>query len=268
MQEINVRHNHSRDLLFCVIIFVVPTTCSTLTLTFLLTLLRHYEISYDSIPLDNILYWITNTFTFNITFTYFVTLFAINSRLYLIMSVLRDERLMENISILHARTKLILKLYTNCYDLVCVANKCFTFHSMLLLLEFTTFCVSITFMIFTTFSSHLDLGVSFKDIIFLTTAVAFFVNLNIHACIVFYNSCTIKENGRKILSSICVVAEKTKNEKLLKYSQLSSLHMVRDQLIVTCGMFEFDWRQKFLMLSSIFSYLLILIQFDMSDSFN
>ena len=263
MSSVNINRDHSRDFAISLTVFIVPYTFSLSTLVFLLTLLRQFNISYDSVPLDKYFYWLSNIVSLNLTFTYFLTQFAINSRLGSIRKYLKDADDEE----VRKYLRIFAKIHMKFTDVVSLSNQCFTFHSMVLFLEFTTFSVSMTFLCFTTFQVYMETyEISFKEIIFILTCVAFLINLVINASITFHYSNLFLKNSVEILEKLLKISTKRKDKVCARYAHIFSTYASEEQLLVSCGLFLFDWKQLFLMFSSIYSYLLILIQFDMSLS--
>lgn len=241
--------------------FILPYTLSLSTLVYLISLLRQYNISYDSVPVDRFFFWISTIISLNLTFTYFLTMMAINCRLVSIREYLKKQKSAQVIKNL----KVFAKLYMKFRDAVELTNHCFTFNSMILFLEFTTFSVSMTFLCFTTFQIYLKtFEISFKELLFLLTGIVFLINLVINSSFTFYHSHLFGKNSMEILQKLLTFSATGRDKRCIRYAHIFSLYAVEHPLLQTCGLFLFDWKQLFLMFSSIYSYLLILIQFDMS----
>lgn len=261
--NINIHRKHTCDFIISLLSFIIPYSCSLSILVFLLSLLHHYNISYDSVPLDRYFYWVSIIISLNLTFTYFLTMLAISSRLASVVEYL-DSKSAEEV---RNHLNLLAKVYMKFSDVVSLSNEIFTFNSMILFLEFTTFSVSMTFLCFTTFQNYMiTKEISFKEIIFILTCIAFLLNLVINACFTFHHSHLFVENSTKILTKLHKISTSSSKDesKTNRYTQIFSLYAAEEPLLQTCGLFLFDWKQLFLMFSSIYSYLLILIQFDMS----
>lgn len=55
---------------------------------------------------------------------------------------------------------------------------------------------------------------------------------------------------------------KSDDRKVQKYCNLAILQFESSRKFISCGLFELNWKHIFLMMTSFFSYLVMMIQFD------
>lgn len=189
-------------------------------------------------------------------------LLALTSRIKLIRKILNQSSEDDNEKIV--KMKMILILHDKFCDILVNVNKSFSFLFLLMILEFNFHCITISF----SFYNIIFNDPSFRDVIFLAAiSVLILPRIVFVACILILSG-LIKNEKCKIFSAIqCSKIDSQKNMKILKLLELSSLQLDHRTLNVSCGFFTVDWKYLFGIISSIFSTLVILVQFDTSEMY-
>lgn len=241
--------------------FVIPFTSTISMLLIALSVLRFYNISYDSVPVDNLFFWISFAYTFSVTLISFIMLSAVNCRIRGISLMLKDEKDEEKMM---EKMKIITKIYVKFFDILNFTNQIFSLNFLMIFSEFKLFAVAGSFLLFKTLSST----ITFKDIVFNVCITSYIVILICNVTIIVYFSTMIEQNGFKMLSQLMDRAVQCNDKKIFRYSFNASLHIKRDSLFLTCGLFKLEWKQIFNSFVVVFNFLLIFIQFDSNNTFN
>lgn len=160
--------------------------------------------------------------------------------------------------------RIILIVQDKFCETIELVNKCFSIGFFMTLLEFILQCNLIVFSlcnIIVNISSPTDEMFVFEGCLHIMSHCCFVIGI-----LVFTSS--IKREGRKTAMLVHDLKLKKENfQKSLKFCQFASLQLNHRTCEISCGLFTIDWKFSFVMISSIFSYALILKQFDMSDTY-
>lgn len=212
------------------------------------------NIDLGSIPIYN--YFFITSYIFNINFanTFVIILMSVNLRIKSVFQLIDESSYSVSIS----KCRSIMKIYSNLLDIIKLSNKYFSLTAMVIFTEYTLHCV----MMLLTFYDICMRGFPLENIIYFITGAYNQFATGSSIILLITTSEILKNNGQKVFLKIREqkILSKDKNvEKFLKILSLQSNH----ELITSCGLFKFDWKIIFNMLTASFSFFLVAVQFDM-----
>lgn len=211
---------------------------------------------------------------FNVGFTSdpFILLSNISRRNFLVlkMSILTAARirlhlinnvLLENQSNSMDILKTFFVLHNKFGDAVNLINKCLSFNLLMNLFEFGLHLVMLSFNIY-----KFDMNYStIKGRILFLMSFTFFICEGVYIMLIHINSNFLKEGATR---SIILLNKKISTldnfSEILRFSQIASLQIDHQTPAITFGLFVFDWKLFFAIISCSFCYVIILVQFDVA----
>lgn len=186
----------------------------------------------------------------------------ISSLSYASLNIILLIALKNRISLINENVKNIkttLILHDKFCDTISLVNKCFSFNFSITLLEFNFHCILFTFSACNMLLNKPDVGDKtffFAGLVFIGYALILIV------CILVYSS-LIKSGGKQTL----IIVHALENVSVHSLTQIASLQLSHRQPEISCGLYTIDWKFLFAILSCVFSYTIILIQFDVADTY-
>lgn len=249
----NFSCNHNREKLISILIFighqimVIPTIY--------LNINSYMEDGNNSgIDVQRILFLLVHLFSLNFSWLSIYLLAALSNRLNAINSRMNDQGFYYS--------KIITILYDKSCETTDLINKCFSYGFLMIFLQFMLQCVFISFGL-----CHIILNNSTPmDRKFIVDGCLYIIpHFTLALFIIFYSN-FIKHEGNRTLIIIHTLGLKN-NQKDLKFCQLASLQLEHRAPEISCGLFKIDMTYFFVFIASIFSYTLILIQFEVNDTY-
>lgn len=212
-------------------------------------------------PFEGVFYLLSNITYLITTICYMLVLLAIYVRLRVVNDYMKDYiakdqttieddcKAMMIVTILHAKI-------TETTNLI---NICFSFNIITYLFQLVFFSIFISFGFYhylisenSEFSQLLLNIVTLQWIVFYLLAILW--------VLVFSSKIKCQGNSTAILIHKMLI--KKNSPKILKIVQLSALQFYHQSPEISCGLFKIDWSLMLTMIAAVFSYLIILIQFD------
>lgn len=188
--------------------------------------------------------------------TFMIVLLALNSR------ISNVRKAIKNLTKTTTRElKIVMKMYSNIYDIVVLCNNFFSYTILVGLAEFFLHCIIVAFSAYEAFFTRSDLPH------FLTLFSGFTYMLsNFMMYVLVIKTSTILKHGGHMLWNQINRTKTLKDKKLKKFCEISILQMRMLELAPGCEIFELNWNVLFIIMTGVVSYLTIMVQFDLSVS--
>lgn len=161
------------------------------------------------------------------------------------------------------KLKSILKIHNKFCDALRLLNKCLSVNLMINILKSVFHFILVMF----DFYQYLVYDISSANRMLFITSLISFVPEGIFIAITIASSSFLKAEATKSLSIIHSKASKCeRNSETLKFLQLAAMQFEHQSPEISCGCFTLDWNLLFTILAGCFSSIIILIQFDISES--
>lgn len=216
-------------------------------------------------PFQGVLYLLSNTTYMITTICYMLVLLAVYVRLkvvndYMLKHIAKDQTTIED----DCRALKIVKiLHCKITETTNLINICFSLNIITYLFQLVFFTIFVSFGFYHYITSE-DSEFSQFLMNFITLQWILFYLLAILWVIVLSNK--IKHQGKSTALLFHKMLMKRRNPEMLKIVQLSALQFYHQSPEISCGMFKIDWPLMLTMIGAVFSYLIILIQFDSSSN--
>lgn len=220
-------------------------------------------ISLNNIPspFEGVFYLLSNISYLITTICYMLVLLAVYVRLrlvndYMMKHIAKDQTTVEDDC---KAMKIVKILHGKITETTNLINICFSFNIITYLFQLVFFTIFISFGFYhyimsesSEFSQLLMNVITLQWIIFYLLAILWVLVL----------SSKIKHQGHLTAFFFHKMLMEKNNPKILKIVQLSALQFYHQSPEISCGMFKIDWPLMLTMIGAVFSYLIILIQFD------
>jgi hypothetical protein len=210
------------------------------------------DINLDVLPLENYFFMASDNFNLIFGMVHILVLITINSRIKDVYQLIDQKKFN------FYKQKEIMKIYSHLQDILKATNNYFSFNSMTLFGGYIFFFVSIIFALY----DFCVRNFPFENFMF------FFGGLLQQfetATIIFYvliHSDILRCSGRKISEKIDSKISSQESVKIKKISQIFNLQNSYE-ICVSSGLFEFNTKMIFSLISTGFAYIVVAIQFDM-----
>ena len=194
----------------------------------------------------------------NVTLLSISAIMAAKARFKLINCALEDRS-----SLNFDELKCLIVLQDKLCDSILLVSKSFSVIYIMQIFRFTVFSVFIMFDFFliTTKNSN------FSHKIFLIAGLLFIIPAGITTISAIVQSALLKREGGKFLTLLHGKKISKGDKKTLNLIQLGSLQMAHQFSEISCGLFTIDWKFLFVLISTCFSYMIILCQFDVAETY-
>lgn len=258
--HLKIHRNHSNDHLKSIKVFVPLTLYVIIHAIFANAIVDYFQVKFTSMPLED--YWFLVVY-FRALCCH-VVWFSIIQSLYWRIKTIPKILEIPNLS-LKLKFKIIGKFYSKCEKIISSMNKFFALSFSILLLDCFALTLSSTFFGYDILMHELK-----KNELLLFTGSTNYSFISGLVCFLIMNSSTkFMAEKKSLLIKVNTLKFKNRNKKdkrLDKNSQLLIDQLNVAQIKLSCGLFVFNIPHIFVMISSIFSYLVVTIQFDFLSS--
>lgn len=216
-------------------------------------------------PFQGVIYLFSNITYLTTTICYMLVILAIYVRLkvvndYIKEYISKDQTTVEEdckaitiVTILHSKI-------TETTNLI---NICFSFNTVTYLFQLVFFTIFFSFGFYHyIISQNSELTQLLLNVVTLQWILFYLIGI----MWVIVLSCRIKSQGNLTAVLFHKMLIKKNNPKILKIVQLSALQFHHHSPEISCGMFKMDWSLMLTMIGAVFSYIIILIQFDSTQN--
>jgi hypothetical protein len=210
------------------------------------------EIKFSAKPLDNVFFLIAYAIPISNNVFFFITIINVYWRFNDILEVTRHELKIYEM-------KLVYKIYNRLNEIVPKINQYYLLNTILALLDLLVITINVAFLVYDTFIHELPL-----ENFILAGGACFYIFLSGTICflIIEYSS-FISSVNCKIKMNLNKIALRRSEVKFYKMCHVGFLQIENTQNKISCGLFNFDWKLIFILMSSFFSYLWTMFQVDL-----
>lgn len=225
-----------------------------------------FDVMFDPIPLDNPIFLFTVAIPISYNGLIVILLCVIFSRVSTIVDLIDIKSLCAlNPYNLTKRIKLVMILNDKINDCIMCVNRTYVFNIMIALLDVKAV------LIFTTFLSYKMIlnEYSTADLVLIIGSYSYAICIGIGCFVIIFYSASIKKAHAAILNSLIKIHMLLWNRRNCKMMPLAILQLSHFRKEISAGLFELNWKYGLTVLSSIFNYVIVMIQFDaMLSPFN
>ncbi|KAG5667399.1 hypothetical protein PVAND_015380 [Polypedilum vanderplanki] len=257
LKYFKITRNYSTDLKFSIIVLGIFVFIGFGLIILTSSQFFIHNIYHHSIPYENPFFLVGLPFSSLFEYTHGVAMIAIYVRLKSLLKFIKNENNL-NINDL----KLINFIYTNLTDIMKLSNQIFSLNSLIGLTEFS---IHTTFAAFSAYQFFIS-KIKFDLLIFLLVGVSYFISkIQLYLFLIIYIS-SVRSTGNDLWIEINKKQNFDQKEK--KFREIVIGQMRCNELIASCGVYEFDWIVFFAIMTGAFSYLVVMIQFDLGINKN
>ena len=151
-----------------------------------------------------------------------------------------------------------MRIWGKVEDLIEALNKYITFNYILAFWNFFMLFLMISFLGYDILVH--DLGS--EDRIFFLAGISFSFWSGLNCVIVIIYSMSFDHTMKYSIRIFNEIAINSLDIKIKKFCQIANFQISSSQSELSCGLFGFNWRLIFTIISAFFSYLVMMIQFD------
>lgn len=261
VEKYSINQKHNFEFFGSILIVLGHQFLSIAVLIINANLLIIFDIT-NAIPLGNFYYFLTYNFSQFYGISSILILIAALRRIRSINKILKLN--MESKTEAQKRQNEVLIYFQKFSDTVNLINECFWFIFMLRLFEILFHLIFLSFSVYNIIFNDSSLPV----VMFFCSGCIYSLVKGVFVMMIIVFSSFIKRECLNF-NNLLLDAENESFETFynFKSNPVSTLQVEERNISICCGLFEIDWNFLFLMIASSFSSTIILIQFDIADSF-
>ena len=221
------------------------------------------NVKLETIPINRGFFLITLAITLNYTILSLLMQASISWRLPAINKALILTAKTNQKNLLR-KIKVTMKMLGKIEDLINSLSNYLTLNNIFSFLNFFLFSLMILFLGYDILAH--DLGID--DVIFFLAGICFSFLGGLNCVFVIIYSMTFNHTLQHSIRIFNEIAINSRDIKIKKFCQIANLQISSTQSVLSCGLFVFNWRLIFTIISAFFSYLIMMIQFDNMTTFD
>jgi hypothetical protein len=255
-----IHRDHTRELFWSRILALGNLFYAVLVVIFANVFSVMRGIRFDWFPLDRFFYDSAIILAESFYIIHLFAVYSLHSRMVSIKGMLSscDDEVKTLINI-----KLIMKLCEKIHEIILSMNRFFAFNCATLFLQIFMFFILTFFSIYDTYNRDLSLD---SISLFLIGTIGYILMTASILLILLVLSSAIRRNYSEIFKKLIKIENSHDSRKIHKITRLATLQIKSSPLVISCGLLTIDWHIWITMFSSILTYVLIIIQFDMSGN--
>lgn len=252
-----IYRDYNKDVKFLsfILFFYQLLTNNNLVLTY--CMVKFLNVKIRSIPVERGFYLISVMASiFYILFTILV-LITFSWRLKSIDDALMETTSNEKKKLLR-KLKIILRMWSKVDDVISSISRLFIISNIFYLLNFLIFVLILLFLGYDIYVHNLggDDKLLFGFASFFSITIISFIS------VLIIQSQNICEKVTNAIRKINLIKLKSKEKNIQKYCHLATLQLEVSNKFISCRLFDLNYKFIFTMISSCFSYLVMMVQFD------
>jgi len=213
-----------------------------------ITTLDYFQVKLENFPIKKLNYVFCIRPLMNYSMLFVLIVSAVNVRLEAINEALLRNQMSEE------SVRCAMILHDKLCDNVKIVNRCFVSH----IINFFFGCVfAFLFVGFSLYDMSIN-DVSFEKLLIGFTGLAYAVSEGFILMLILSTASSIKEKSRRVSNSLNKIAKTTSSKSIF----IAALQLSHRSPIMSTAMYNIDFAVLMLIISSVFSNLIILIQFD------
>lgn len=221
-------------------------------------MVKFLDVKVDSVPIEKGFYLIGLTMAMSYVLLSMLLLLAIIWRFKSVGDATLELESFKDKRILLKKVKTVTQIWSKLGDLLTSVNKYFlTSNIFLFTIIFMMFLITL-FLGYDIFMHSLGSD----DLVLFYSFVIFTLSYTLCGLIIIFSSVYFSNSFSKVFKNLNSIRLKNNDEKIWKICTHSILQLDVLHNEISCGLFSLNWKFVFLMISSCFAYLVMMIQFD------
>lgn len=253
--------NHNKHFKISILVFIAYFSFLCFALLLDKTLSKELEFQQELNVVERVLSIVTFASHLSFCIGYMLLLCAIYSRLNAVNECLKQQMAMNHQS--HQMNIEIIKKVTLMYEKLCditeLYNVCFAFNIIIYFAQFTFIVIFNLFAMYHYFTSS---DSQYQELIFNLISFGWVLYYAWSPIWILIFSSWIKTQGIETGALFHKLMNVKNNIKLMNTFNITTMQLNHRQLSISCGLFQVDFQYLFGFIGTVFSYLIIMIQFD------
>jgi hypothetical protein len=218
-------------------------------------------VKFNSLPLDNPCFLFVMSLPITYSVLFYITLLSVCSRLKAINDCLvfnSTEMSSWKSTDFIQRSKLVMKLCDKFHHVITSIHKLHVFSFVISLLNFLVITILVSFLCYDILIHNL----SPHDVILFFGGCGYILCIGIICTLIIINCAHVKAQHDNIMDSMMNLHHTKIDKNICRFLQLMYLQMNSLRNEVSCGLFGFKFSYLMIFLTSVFNYVVVMIQFD------
>ena len=155
-----------------------------------------------------------------------------------------------------------MKIFDKINDTVLSINRCYMINILISFFNLTLVLIFIIFLIYDVLVHQLKID----DAILIVGGSSYAICISIGCLIIISYSSTIEKLHYLVMKNYVELYLGTKDKKIHRLVHLAMIQLTHFRKDISCGLYDFNWNCIFLILTSVFNYVIVMIQFDVMIS--
>lgn len=156
--------------------------------------------------------------------------------------------------------KIIRRIHIRLCDVISSINACYTLNLLNFFFQFTFFNIFFYFGLM----HQLIYGSTFEELIFSIIVLAYVQFFFWFGAWIILHSALMKSEAGNMEGIVLQRMMDSKSRKIMKHINIFNFQIEHEKIEVSAGLFNIDWTFLFAIIGTVFSYLIVLLQFDTS----
>lgn len=217
------------------------------------TVVTTFGVKFDSLPLTSIPFLISYSIPISCNIIFFIVLLNLYWRLESVQKLYKDSRI---------KSRKHLKMATNIFDkiteTISFVNRYYVAGTVASFLDLLVLAITLTYLIYDVIVHSRNLS----NFLIIAGGFSYMVVSGTICILVIACSSFIRNIQDKIIASTNELAVKHFDRKIKNFCIISTLFLENSRTEISSELFDFNWKYILVLISSFFSFLIVMIQFD------
>lgn len=216
---------------------------------------RNFDIRFNSMPINNTFFMISLGIPLSYNILIIILLINLFDRFY---SIINLTKLPLNLQIISYRLNLSMEMLDKVNDTILSINKCYMMNILISFFNLTLVLIFTIFFMYDIFVHQLKID----DAIILAGGSSYALCISIGCLIIISYSSTIEKLHYLVMKNYVKLHLSSRDGKIYRQVYLAMLQLTHFRKEISGGLYDFNWKCIFLILTSVFNYVIVMIQFD------
>ena len=222
-------------------------------------IVTYFGVKFDSIPLNDPIFLTIISIPMSFNVLIIILLHTIFTRISIIIK-LTDIKNVCSFSTfnLKKRINLVMLLYDKINDSILSVNNCYIINLLVAFLNITAIYIFMTFLLYDTVIHELKP----ENIILGLGGYSYCFCFGTSCVVIIYFSTSIRKSHDATIKNFFKMHFLLKNRRICNKVHLASLQFYHFRKEISCGLFDFNWKYLMVVITSVFNYVIVMIQFE------
>jgi len=224
---------------------------------------RNFDIRFNSMPLDRLSFLFTVIIPLSFNYLIIILLINLFNRFYSIINLTKfsTSKQFDEQKLIH-RISLMMKMLDKINDTVLSINRSYMMNILISFFNLTLVLIFAIFLMYDIFVHQLKID----DAIIAVGGCSYALCISIGCFIIISYSSTIEKLHFLIMNNFVDLHLRLWDSKIHRQVHLAMLQLTHFRKELSGGLYNFNWKCIFLILTSVFNYVIVMIQFDVMIS--